>query len=392
MVAMKKLAIIVTHPIQYYVPIFQLLAKRCDLKVFYTWGEKGNEAKYDPNFKQIISWDLPMLTGYEHEFLENKAKNPGSHHFSGIVNLTLVNKIKDFKPNAILVYGWSYQSHLLALRKFKGKIPIWFRGDSNLIDQKIGIKSVLRSLLLKWVYQHVDKAFYVGSANKAYFLNFGIKEEQLIFAPHAVDNTRFSEDRGVQAAELRNKLNIGSEEILILFAGKLEAKKNPMLLLQAFLHLKNQNVHLLFVGNGVLEGSLKEMVQNRFLTSLVMTKSVHFIDFQNQTQMPVIYQACDLFCLPSQGPGETWGLAVNEAMACGKAILVSDKVGCAQDLVNNRNGLVFESENLIDLTQKLIALTNDQSILKKMGKESLKDIQNWSFEHQVNAIAAYVNR
>lgn len=388
---MSKLAIISTHPIQYYAPVFKKLAQKIDLKIFYTNGTESLET-FDKGFNRNIEWDLPLLEGYSYELLKNSSHTPGTHHFKGINNPDAVSRIKAFQPNAILIYGWANQSHLAIIRYFHKKIPVYFRGDSTLLDQKISFKNLLKSTFLKWIYRQVDVAFYVGMANKSYFKKYGLRDNQLVFAPHAIDNDRFSENRSDETKALRNKLGIDSEVILILFAGKLEAKKNPILLLQAFLQLKNEKVHLLFVGNGDLEESLKEMVQNRFLSSLGMTKSVHFMDFQNQTQMPVIYQACDLFCLPSKGPGETWGLAVNEAMVCGKAILVSDKVGCAEDLVDDQNGSVFESENLIDLTQKLIALTNDQSALKIMGENSFVKIQKWSFDQQVEAIISYVNR
>ncbi|MNI79776.1 UDP-D-galactose:(glucosyl)lipopolysaccharide-1,6-D-galactosyltransferase [compost metagenome] len=123
--------------------------------------------------------------------------------------------------------------------------------------------------------------------------------------------------------------------------------------------------------------SLEERVKRR----------IHFLDFQNQTAMPVVYQACDLFCLPSQGPGETWGLAVNEAMAAGKAVLVSDKVGCAADLVKPMiNGAIFKSGDLADLKQKLKTLTENKTKLAQMGLASHQIIQDWSFEKQVKAI------
>lgn len=349
--------------------------------VFYTWGTKGAKAKYDPDFKKEIFWDLPLLDGYSYEFLTNTAPNPGSHHFSGIKNPTLINKIKNFTPTAILIYGWAYQSHLKVLRKFKGEIPIWFRGDSNLIDTQRGIKSVLRGLFLRWVYRNVDKAFYVGSANKSYFEAFGLKEKQLVFAPHAVDNDRFAKDRNQEVSELRQKFNIATNEILILFAGKVEAKKNPDLLLKVFIELSLKGVHLLFVGNGHLEKSLKSQVSN------LKSQKIHFMDFQNQTQMPVVYQASNLFVLPSQGPGETWGLAVNEAMACGKAILVSDKVGCASDLVQKGiNGEIFQANNFSDLKRKLLDIVNDPIKLMEMGKMSRQLIQDWSFEKQAKQI------
>ncbi|TBO42200.1 glycosyltransferase family 1 protein [Pedobacter kyonggii] len=395
---MKKLAIIVTHPIQYYVPLYQQLAKYCDLKVFYTWGKKATTAKYDPDFKQKIEWDIPLIEGYAYEFLENKAKNPGSHHFGGMINPTLINKVKDFNPDAILVYGWAYQCHLSALRYFKGKIPMWFRGDSTLIDEQKGFKQLLRSLFLRWVYRHVDKAFYVGTANKAYFEKFGLKPKQLVFAPHAIDNHRFAEDRSIESSDLRKQLGIKTDDILILFAGKLEPKKNPELLLSAFQELNLENVHLLFVGNGKLEAvlkskAIKDASTTRLQDGRALSKThVHFVDFQNQSQMPVIYQACDLFCLPSKGPGETWGLAVNEAMASGKPVLVSDKCGCAIDLVKNgKNGYIFEHHNIEDLKDKLALLISNKPQLKAMGEESPLLIKDWSINMQCAAILNELN-
>ncbi|MXV52815.1 glycosyltransferase [Pedobacter sp. HMF7647] len=415
---MKKLAIVTTHPIQYYAPVFRFLAKKANIKVFYTWGEEGNKPKHDPDFGKTIAWDLPLLDGYAYEFLKNTAADPGSHHFKGIQNPEIIHRLKDFKPDAILVYGWSYASHLKVMRYFKGKVPVWFRGDSTLLDESSGLKNIAKSLLLRWVYQHVDKVFYVGTANKAYYLKYGLKESRLVFAPHAIDNNRFSKNRNDEARKLRENLDIKEEDILILFAGKLEPKKDPELLMEAFIKLGNgslsplsmtftsrlmgatkeievgastplsetRSIRLLFVGNGILEESLKQKAANSPQKS-----TIHFMDFQNQTQMPVVYQACDLFCLPSKGPGETWGLAVNEAMAAGKAVLVSDKVGCSVDLVKNaENGYIFRNGDLADLIDKLALLSN-KKVLQQMGRVSNKIIGDWSFKKQVQVFVKELN-
>ncbi|RZL36908.1 MAG: glycosyltransferase family 1 protein, partial [Pedobacter sp.] len=188
---MKKLAIIITHPVQYYVPLFQLLAQRCELKVFYTWGMAGVQPKHDPGFGKVIAWDLPLLAGYDYELLENISTDPGSHHGKGIMNPDIISKIRTFSADAILIYGYIYQSHFKVMRHFKGKIPIWFRGDSTLLDDTTSLKAIAKKLYLKWVYNHVDKAFYVGTNNKAYFKKYGLREQQLVFAPHAIDNERF---------------------------------------------------------------------------------------------------------------------------------------------------------------------------------------------------------
>lgn len=349
--------------------------------VFYTGGEQL-VSQFDKGFKKQVEWDIPLLGGYEHLFLKNISKIPGSHHFRGIKNTDAIQEILKFSPDNILVYGWSYQSHLAILRHFKNKIPIYFRGDSTLLDNQNRLKDILRVLFLKWVYQYVDYAFYAGSANKRYYEKFGLKANQLIFAPHAIDNKRFSANRNEESEQLRKELDIDTSQILVLFAGKLEPKKNPQLLIKAFDLLSKVGIHLLFVGNGILEQDLKEQAKKK-----VRSSQIHFMDFQNQSQMPVVYQACDLFCLPSQGPGETWGLAINEAMAAGKAVLVSDKVGCAADLVKPEiNGAVFKSADLADLKQKLKLLTANKDKLAEMGRASQRIIKDWCFEKQVTVI------
>jgi glycosyltransferase involved in cell wall biosynthesis len=380
-----RLAIITTHPIQYYAPVFKLLHKRgnINIKVFYTWG-KDAANKYDPGFNKIIEWDIPLLDGYPYEWVVNTSKDPGTHHFGGIVNPTIIEELELWQADAILIYGWGFNSHLKIIRHFKKKIPIYFRGDSTLLDEQKGAKSIFRSIFLKWVYKHIDHAFYVGTNNKNYYLKFALNERQLKFAPHAVDNDRFAFDRTNDAKQLRERLGIKEEEILILFAGKLEEKKAPLQLLAAFNCLKQTGVHLLYVGNGSLEHQLK--------TTAYQDKNIHFMDFQNQSFMPVAYQACNIFCLPSLGPNETWGLAINEAMACGKAILASDKVGSAVDLVNpGFNGEIFRAGDSADLVYRLkLLLQKGKNELLNMGANSREIIKNWNFEKQVNVIASTV--
>ncbi|MDN5289009.1 MAG: glycosyltransferase family 4 protein [Mucilaginibacter sp.] len=376
---LPRLAIITTHPIQYYAPVFKLLHQRGHLaiNVFYTWG-RTSLTKYDPDFGQQVDWDIPLLEGYPYQWVENTASNPGSHHFKGIVNPGLIAQINQWQPTAILIFGWAYASHLRALVYYKGKLPVCFRGDSTLLDQTNGLRTVLRTIFLKWVYSHVEHSFYTGINNKAYFKKHGLKEEQLSFAPHAIDNDRFAEDHFTEATGLRNSLGISASDMLILFSGKLEDKKDPVLLLQAFLQLNLPHVHLLFAGSGALKSTLQQRIQGN--------KHIHFIDFQNQGYMPVVYQACDLYCLPSKGPGETWGLAVNEAMACGKAIVVSDKVGCAADLVKKDNGIIVKSQSLNELLTTLQYFTGNPARLRKFGRQSAQIISDYSFLAVARAI------
>jgi len=369
----ERLAIITTHPIQYNAPLFKLLAerKKITLKVFYTFSQAAKGGQFDSGFGKEIEWDIPLLEGYEYEFIDNVAKKPGTYHFSGVINPTLNNKIESWKPDAILVYGWSFMSHLKCMKKFYKKIPIIFRGDSNLIDEKWGLKKNLRNVFLKWVYRHTDFALYVGTANKFYYLQNGLKENQLLFAPHSIDNDRFSfnEQQLLQNAQKRRiEMGIADDDIVFLFAGKLERKKNPELLIKAFQKIEYK-AHLVIVGNGPLENNLKLNY---------ISDNIHFIDFQNQSEMPSVYRIGDVFVLPSEGPNETWGLSVNEAMASGLPVIVSDKSGCAFDLVENeRNGYIFQSKNLPDLLAKMKLMLN-KSELVRMSECSKLKIIDWS--------------
>jgi glycosyltransferase involved in cell wall biosynthesis len=375
-----KLAIVTTHPIQYYAPLFKLLqgSPGIEIRVFYTWGEKAIQ-KFDPGFGQQVDWDIPLLEGYPFEWVENTASDRGSHHRNGIINPGLIHQIDQWRPHALLVFGWAYHSHFQVIRHYHHQLPVYFRGDSTLIDVKPGIRAFIRAVFLKWLYRHIDHAFYVGTNNKTYFRKYGLTDQQLTFIPHAIDNVRFSSDRSQDALALRQSLGIADEDILLLFAGKFEDKKSPQLLIKAFLALNKPGTHLLLVGSGLLEISLKTMA--------AINNRIHFMDFQNQTFMPAIYQAADLFCLSSKGPGETWGLAVNEAMAAGTPVLVSNKAGCAADLViPGVTGDIFESENLSDITQKLRELLKDKSNLAILGKKAQLKIADWNFDQQAAAI------
>ena len=383
-----RLAVVTTHPIQYYAPLFRRVAdaESIDLRVFYGW-RGSTEASYDPGFEQEVQWDLPLLEGYDHTFVPNESDDPGTHHFRGLVNPELVPRIEEWGPDAVLLFGWSWQSHLQALRHFSGQVPVLFRGDSTLIDEQFGLRTMVRRAWLWWVYRHVDCALYVGTNNRQYFEAHGLGDEQLHWVPHAIENQRFYDSDDIYVAEAHvwgNELGISSEESVILFAGKLERKKAPDVLVDAFRHAELPNTHLVMVGSGPLEEKLREAGDEH--------SRIHFLGFQNQSKMPIVYRLGDLFVLPSRGPGETWGLAVNEAMACGCAVIVSDKVGCAPDLVGDENGAVVPAEDVMALRNTLDDLLQDRETLSGMGQFSRERISDWTIEKAAARMEEAVRR
>ncbi len=378
---MTRLAIISTHPIQYNAPLFRELAmrKKIEVKVFYTWSQSETGQKFDPGFGKEIQWDLPLLEGYDYMFSKNVSTSPGSHHFKGIDNPFLIEAVKNWNANALLVYGWSFKSHFKLMRYFKGKLPILFRGDSTLLDEKLGFSKLIRRVALRFIYSYINVALYAGKANKAYFKAHGVKDKALVFMPHAIDNGRFavSQKNTDQANVIRAELGIPSYALVFLYAGKLDTNKNTTLLINAFKALQNQSAYLLITGNGVSETELKLLCEHN--------NNICFMGFQNQLAMPALYACSNVFVLPSKS--ETWGLAVNEAMAAGKAVVLSDTCGAAFDLVEDgANGFVFENNNLASLKKCLQYFIETENAADKMGKVSLQKIQAFSYENDCIAI------
>ncbi len=379
-----RLAIVSSHPIQYNAPSFRSLAAIPDLdvRVFYEW--KGPGSTIDPEFGRRVEWDIPLLDGYDFTFVPNVARDPGSHHFRGIDNPTIVESVQSWAPDSLLLYGWPFVSHLRVLRAFHRKVNLMFRGDSTLLDDPGFKRRLARRALLRWVYRHVDVALYAGKLNHAYFRAHGLREDQLVWAPHAVDNEHFSADseqREFEAREWRRRLGVPYEDIVFLLAAKLVTGKDPWTLLRAFIELRRSNprpgAHLVFVGEGELAASLRAECAAR--------SDVHFLGFQNQSRMPVVYRIADVVVLPSLS--ETWGLSINEGMACGRPAIVSDRVGCGTDLIQSgRTGLVFEHADSVSLKWALRHFLEDRGRAPAMGAEAKKLIQDWT----IGAYAAVV--
>lgn len=371
-----KLAIVCTHPIQYYAPVFRALAKSDKVwpRVYYTWSQSSEGGAFDPDFGARFAWDIPLLEGYDHSFVTNTAKHPTASRFFGVKTPTLFREITGWGADAILVFGWPLYSHLRALVDFKGKLPVLFRGDSTLLDPIRPLRRLARRMLLGWIYSHVDIAIAVGQNSRDYFMWCGLPPARIAFAPHSVDTHRFGDPAGEherKAARWRSELGIPPEAIVLVFAGKFIEKKDPMLLLESFLQLRS-SAHLVFVGSGEREDSLRERAGQM--------QNVHFLPFQNQSEMPSVYRLGDLFVLPSRGPGETWGLAMNEAMASGRPVIAGSRVGGARDLIrSDETGWTFESADLAGLTGALhTGLELGRDGLLRLGQSARKSMAKWS--------------
>lgn len=362
----KKLAIVVSHPIQYYAPLYQRLARRSDveIKVFFTW-HAGGEAMPDHGFRQAVAWDLPLTEGYDFELVPNTSGDPGTHSFFGLRNPSLVERVLAWSPDAVHLSGWAWLSHLLAMRAFHRRgIPVLFRGDSHLLDAtRRGPSWWLKHAVLEEVYRWPAAFLYVGSANRAYYEAFGVGDDRLFACPHSIDVARFADradEQEKEAAGWRRELGIGDDRFVLLFAGKFERKKRPLELMRAMQALEDPGIVTVLVGGGELDAEVR---------SVAAADAARFrvVPFQNQGRMPVVYRLGDAFVLPS-AYGETWGLAVNEAMACARPVIVSDHVGCAADVVDDSCGRVFTSGDFSGMIRAVLEMNANRREVRALGR------------------------
>lgn len=328
-----KVAIVITHPIQYYASMFASLAAQpeIDLMVLYTQGI-GYDNQKDTGFGQQVKWNIPLLSGYPFRFLNNISFRPSNNSFFGVINTNLHSELKSFAPDFVVCYGYSYWSHLFLILFPRGNKVI-LRGDSTLLNFRNSIRDKFKTFVLKRVFAKLFAAFYVGHENLAY-LNLFAPQLKKHYVPHTIDNAEFrSRAKDVNEIKLRDYFEISKYKRVFVFAGKLVAIKNVGLLCDVISETF-PDILLLIVGDGEQAEELK-MKNTAF-------NNIKFAGFVNQSEISTYLSVADAVVLASTS--ETWGFVINEAMAWGKPCIVSDKVGSKGDLVQNgKTGFIFRS-------------------------------------------------
>ena len=386
----SRLAIVVSHPTQYYSPWFRHLAANLPnpIRVFYLW-DFGVNPQRDSRFGTTFSWDVDLLTGYDSEFVPNTSDAPGTDSFKGLRNPLLLDRLSEWDPSTVLLFGYAYHSNLkLMLSARRRGWKLLFRGDSHLIDH--ARPRLAKRWLLRFLFRRIDTALYVGQANRAYFEFFGVLPERLRFCPHAVNGTWFE---GVANDERKQKsrkaAGIPVDKHVFLFAGKFHPEKAPLELLETFLSLDLKDAVLVLAG----DGELRETLISRAASA---PERVRFLPFANQSEMPERYALADVFVLPSRGLYETWGLAVNEAMHAGCPSIVSHRVGCQQDLITpGETGWVFQAGDTASLRNALEdahrTLQNTDEIAR-IRKNVRNRIENYTYAKATAALQAELSQ
>jgi glycosyltransferase involved in cell wall biosynthesis len=344
-----RIGFLVSHPIQYYAPIFRALGERCDLTVYFAHRQTA-EQQASAGFGVAFDWDVDLLSGYRSHFLTNVSRSPSTDRFWGCDTPGIRQEIAGGRFDAFVVPGWALWSYWQAVRACRRLgVPVLVRGDSQLRGRRNVLLRGAKELAFSHLLRCFDGYLYVGQRNREYLLHYGAPASRLTFSPHCVDNDAFQAGANAARQRVAGAPRTGKKQIV--FVGKLIPRKRPLDLLQAAVLLKSQglSVEVAFVGSGELAGSLEQFARTAGL-------AVRFHGFVNQSELPAVYASADAIALPSDA-SETWGLVINEAMACGVPAVVSDAVGCGPDLVETgRTGAVFPVGDIAGLAKALVSV------------------------------------
>jgi len=381
-------AYVITHPIQYYTPVLQHLARSApgEADVLYCSGELET-SHAQAGFGVPYRWDVPLLEGYRHRFLENRAARPSTTTFGGLDNPELSRIIATGTYSAVVVNGWHFKTAWRTiLACWRHRVPVLIRSDSHLR----GPVTLRRSV--KWAFHRsfiprLDGCLAAGAWSREYFENYGAENDHIFTIPPCVDNRRFEQQMDLfrpQREELRRQWGIASDATVFLFAGKFIPVKRPADFVSAI--GRCAVARLSVVGLMAGDGPLREPCEQQ---ARIGGAPIRFTGFLNQSRIAEAYAAADALVLPSET--ETWGLVVNEAMASGLPCIVSDRVGSGPDLIHP--GVTGDIHPMGDVAalSALMARYADSGSLAAMGRSAKQKIESHSVDAAAESLLAAVD-
>ncbi len=371
---MKKVLLLSNIPSPYLTPLFNRLARKPDWKldVCYvsSWGENVGWPEVPVQHYGISERDI-----LDKRFLSLRKFAPQSS-----AALALLERILRGRPDYLVIYGYTRLPQVVALGWcLLTSLPFAIAGDSTYYaDKAAGIRKALKKYWLGVISRCAAAIITVGNASTMFWETYGARSEKLFNAPFAVDNDFFaaeSQKTVDQAATFRQQ-NGWQGKTIFLYVGRLIKRKNVDLLIRAIQQLDDGNVTAVIVGSGEERTALEALAAG--------DQRIHFAGSISQAELPFYYALADVLVLPARA--EPWGLVVNEAMACGLAVITHWQCGAALDLVTADNGILLSGFTAGELTVALKSIASDEQRLRQMQQRSREKIASWSFENAALSI------
>lgn len=384
-----RLAVVVSHPIQYFAPLYRALAAsgEVDLKVLYC-SRIGLDRFHDPGMGVELAWDMDLLGGYSSEFLP-EASSIRTIGWRELDNPSMTAALDAFRPDAVVMHGYARKSLMRALlwcgRK---RVPAMLISDSTTGVGRGGLRQTVKRALLPHLLGRYAAILTMSERSDDYFAAYGVPRDRLLRVPIMIDERFWSarSDRQRRRAAVRAELSLAEHDLVLAYVGKIYDTKRVGDLLAAAARIGSDRAKLLIVGDGELRPTLEAEAR-------ALGLDVRFTGFVNMSHIADYYASADVLVHPAEL--EQFGMVAIEAAIVGLPMILSDHVGAvgATSIARpGENALVYPCGDVDALAAAIRRLLDEPETRAAMAKASL-DI---SLEHDgsksVAAVVAAVER
>jgi len=378
-----RVLVVATHPVQYAVHLFRLMAQHpeIDFTVAYC-TMRGAEAAHDSEFGATVQWDIPLLDGYRWIHVPNRGS--GKDSFFGLRNPGLRKLIREGNFDAINCHvSYLRASFWIAFFAARaGGAGFLFGTDATSLTSRDGRswKATVKRWLWPRLFRLADQVAMPSAAGVALMKSLGIPEERISLTPFVVDNDWWiAQAKNSDRAVTRATWSVTNTQRVVLFCAKLQNWKRPLDLLRAFASANLPDSVLVFAGEGPQR---EEIVAEA--AALGIAQGVRMLGFVNQSQLPAVYAAADLFVMPSEY--DPCPVVVCEAMVCGLPVILSDQIRGRFDLVKpGCTGEIFPCGDVPALTAALRTLLSDSGTLASFSNNACARMTTWSPHENITA-------
>ena len=368
-----RLAVVVSHPIQYYAPLWRALAPCLDLKVFFA-TRVGLDKTFDAEMGAPVSWATDLTAGYAHEFLPGAAgfARTGFH----VDNPGLGAALSGFSPDAVVLHGYGSKTLLRALvwaKLHRARALLVADSSGDLLAP--GWRRRVKRLLLR----RYDAALTMGDRGEAHLASLGYPRARMVRMPTMMDEVFWTarRERARLRAQTRAAQGLNENDFVVLAAAKLSPRKRLSDLIAA---ARGLNATLLIAGDGEQRAMLEAQAAESGLDA-------RFLGFVNIDALPALYAAADVFVHPAAR--EPYGMVAVEAAIVGLPLIVADDMGAVGATSIARpgvNALVHRAVDVAALAAHLHRLAGDEGLRARLAAGSLQLSQDHDGRLSVAAV------
>ena len=368
--ARPRLAIVANAPSPYRVHQHTRIARELtEVELFSVFKHERNNQDYTLDLPDEIG---PVVFGKGEPMIGKNSPGRALKQWSR--GGEIIRWLKDNAIDAVIITGYNDLGLLRIIRWCKGhSIPCYLFTDSNVHgDRARGLARIFKNWYVPFVLRKLTGLMPCGTKGQAFYDRYGGKNKPVFFMPHEPDYESIEAVGETHAKAMRDEYTLDPMRRYINFTARLADVKRPDLLIDAFARIADQRPEwdLLMVGGGPLEEQMRDRVPDG------LKQRVVWVGFQDGIErLAALYRCSDVYVLPSSY--EPWAVTVLEACACELAMVSSDVVGAAAEVViDGVNGRQFRSGDRESLVKALLEVT-DQENTERYKTASAEVLADW---------------